>query len=99
MTVTEWTSLGDDVARAVGVVVAQADCSPAEALARLLAAAEAAGSSVEATAVAAIERRLRFDRASAGSVLRTRVSVQCVEIGARDAALNATGEWATDARR
>ncbi len=82
MTVTEWTSLGDDVARAVGVVVAQAGCSPSEALAVLLAAAEAAGLTIEATAVAVIERRVRFHPPIAGSMLRRRTSAECIDVSA-----------------
>ncbi len=91
---TGWTSLGDDVARAVGVVVAQAGCSTSEALARLLAAAEASGRSIEQTAVSAIDRRLRFDRPKPGSMLRRRASAHCVEVGVRDAALNAARDRA-----
>ena len=87
----EWVCLGDDVARAAGVVVAQTGCSPSEALARLLSAAEASGRPIYATAVSVIERRLRFDRDPVvfGSMLRRRVADQCLEVGARDAALNA----------
>jgi hypothetical protein len=98
MLTTEWTSLGDEVARAVGVVVAQTGCSPSEALAVLLAAAEASGCAIDRTAVAIIERRLRFDEPNAGSMLRRRVSAQCVEVGARDSALNGAGNWTSDAR-
>jgi hypothetical protein len=98
VTMTEWTSLGDDVTRAVGVVVAQAGCSTSEALALLLAAAEASGRSIEQTAVSAIDRRLRFDRPTAGSMLRRRVAAYCVEVGVRDAALNAAGDRSSDAR-
>jgi hypothetical protein len=98
VTVAEWTALGDDVARAVGVVVAQAGCSSADALALLLAAAEASGRSVEQTAVSVIDRRLRFDRPKPGSMLQRRVSAHCVEVGVGDAALNAAGDRASGAR-
>ena len=80
MTVAEWTGLGDDVARAVGVVVAQAGCSPSDALAWLLAAAEASGRSVEQIAVSVIDRRLRFDGPKPGSMLQRRVSSHCFEV-------------------
>jgi hypothetical protein len=77
--VTEWTNLGDDVARAVGVVVAQAGCTPSDALALLLAAAEASRTSVEQAAVSVLERRVRFDRRR-GSMLQRRVAMYCLEI-------------------
>jgi hypothetical protein len=97
VTVIEWTGLGDDVARAVGVVVAQAGCSPSDALALLLGAAEASGCSIERTAVSVIDRRLRFDRPKSGSMLQRGVSAQCVDVVVRDAALNTAGDGLPDA--
>src|SRR3954469_21837923 len=95
----EWTCLGDDVARAAGVVVAQTGCRPFEALQILRAACGASGRPMDEIAVAVIERRVRFDHDAAfrGSMLQRRVSAQCLEVGAGDAALNRTRDWAADA--
>jgi hypothetical protein len=92
--IQEWTCLGDDVARAAGVVVAQIGCRPFEALQILRAACDASGRPMDEIAVAVIERRVRFDHYPAvpGSMLRRRVSAQCLEIGAGDAALNCASD-------
>ena len=59
--VPEWASLGYDVARATGLVVARVDCSAEYALGLLREHAERQGRSLQEIAVAALDRELRFD--------------------------------------
>jgi hypothetical protein len=87
----DWACHGDDVARAAGVVVAQTGCSAPEALGLLREHAARTGRTMQDLAVAAIERRLRFDGEAIvfGSMLRRRALGRCVEVGVSDA-LNAS---------
>jgi AmiR/NasT family two-component response regulator len=60
MVLRAWASLGTDIAHASGMVCAQADCSPDEALTLMEARAAATGRSLEDIADAVIERRIRL---------------------------------------
>jgi len=90
--VPDWASHGDDVARAAGVVIAQTGCSAPEALGLLRERVARSGHTMREMAVAVIERRVRFDGEAIvfGSMLRRRALGQCIEVGAADAALNAS---------
>jgi hypothetical protein len=97
----DWACHGDDVARAAGVVVGQTGCSAPEALALMRARVVRTGHTMQEIAVAVIERRVRFDGEAVvfGSMLRRRAAAQCLEVGARDAALNAPSDRASEAGR
>jgi hypothetical protein len=62
MVLRVWASLGTDIAHASGIVCAQADCSPDEALTLMETRAAATGRSLADIADAVVERRLRFGR-------------------------------------
>jgi len=89
----DWACHGDEVARAAGVVVAQTGCSAPEAFGLMRERVARTGRTMQETAVDVIERRVRFDGEAVvfGSMLRRRALGRCLEVGASDAALNASG--------